>query len=95
MGISDDPKWTKEGKDWPVDNKKYLRSDVPNTQNHRARAMREMSIKDEKLYQFSNNMTSTYRRPVYSVHGPMQKDAVFGLSKQRNRHGHMPFADYY
>ncbi|KAK3774025.1 hypothetical protein RRG08_030107 [Elysia crispata] len=95
MGVVAQPKWTREGKDWPINNKKYLRSGIPNTENHRARAIREMSFKDEKLYPFSNYMTSTYRRPVYSVFGPMQKDPVFGLTRQRSRHGHMPFEDYY
>lgn len=96
LGVTGIPKWTKEDKDWPVNYKKYLRSGIPNAENHRARAIRELGFRDEKLYQFSNFMTSTYRRPVYSAYaGPMQKEHVFGLTRQRIRHGHMPFEDYY
>jgi len=94
-GLGPAPKWTREGKDWPINQNKYLRSGIPNTENHRARSMREQSFVDEKLYPFSSNMTTSWRRPVYSVYGPMQKDPVFGLTTQRNRHGHMPFQDYY
>ncbi|CAG5136277.1 unnamed protein product [Candidula unifasciata] len=95
MGLGKTPKWTREGKDWPVDDNKFLRAGLPNTENHVARAKRELSFKDDNLYPFSNYMTSSYRQPVFSVHGPTQKDPVFGLTMQKNRHGHMPFVDYY
>jgi len=102
-GVTGEPKWTKQDKDWPINNKKYLRSGIPNTENHRARAIREQSLSgsrtgsmDPKLFSFSSNMTSTYRRPpVISAFGPMQKDPVFGLTRDRSRHGHMPFENYY
>jgi len=94
-GRISEPKWTRQDKDWPINERKYLRSGIPNTENHRSRAIREQSFRDEKLYPFSSFMTSTYRRPVYSVGGPMQKEPVFGLTRTRQRHGTMPFEDYY
>ncbi|XP_050410100.1 uncharacterized protein LOC126824769 [Patella vulgata] len=94
-GLSSTPKWTREGKDWPIDEKKYMKNGSPATEIKRAQAIYRLSDRDEKLYPFSNYMTSTYRRPVYSVFGPLQKDKVYGLTHQHNRHGFMPFEDYY
>ncbi|ESO97768.1 hypothetical protein LOTGIDRAFT_228336 [Lottia gigantea] len=95
IGTSATPTWSREGKDWPVDDNKYMRNGRPATEVKRANAIYRLSDRDEKLYPFSNYMTSTYRRPVYSVFGPLQKREVYGITHQHNRHGFMPFEDYY
>lgn len=73
----------------------YMRSGLPPTETKRARAIQRLGYRDEKLYPFSNMMTSNYRRPVYSIMGPMLREPVYGLTHQHNRHGNMPFEDYY
>ena len=48
------------------------------------------------VYQFSNAMTSTqYKKPVPGVCGPLKREQVYGVDTQHNRHGFMPFMDYY
>lgn len=94
-GTSAIPKWTKEGKDWPVDYDKFMRSGRPHSETTRARGIQRLGYRDDKLYPFSNMMTSNYRRPVYSVYGPMLRRPVYGLEHQHTRHGNMPFEDYY
>ncbi|XP_048252321.1 uncharacterized protein LOC125380100 [Haliotis rufescens] len=95
MGTSAVPKWSREGKDWPVDDRKYLRSGRPVTETMRARGMNRLSAREDNLYPFSNYMTSTYRKPVYSIYGPLQRPQVYGITHQHNQHGYMPFEDYY
>lgn len=95
VGTSAVKTWDKQGKDWPI-NQKFVPRGKPPGETQRARGMNRLSIpRDEKLYPFSNNMTSTYRRPVYSVFGPMQREPTYGVTHQHNRHGNMPFEDYY
>lgn len=94
-GTSAIPKWTKEGKDWPVDYEKFLPSRLPPAESTRARGVQRLMYRDHNLYPFSNMMTSTYRRPVYSIYGPLLRRPVYGLEHQHNRHGNMPFEDYY
>ncbi|XP_041348135.1 uncharacterized protein LOC121367817 [Gigantopelta aegis] len=94
-GTSAVSKWTRVGKDWPVDHSKYWTSGQPPAEVQRARGLYRLSTRDEKLYPFSNYMTSQYRRPVYSIFGPIQKKETYGLTHQHNRHGFMPFEDFY
>lgn len=95
VGTSAVKQWDKQGKDWPV-SPKFTPQGKPPGETQRARGMNRLSIpRDEKLYPFSNYMTSTYRRPVYSVFGPMQREQTYGVTHQHNRHGNMPFEDYY
>ncbi|KAK3084337.1 hypothetical protein FSP39_011784 [Pinctada imbricata] len=95
IGTSAVPKWTKEGKDWPI-SKSYHIQGKPSTETTRARGINRLTIpRDENLYPFSNFMTSQYRRPVYSVYGHLQRDKVYGVTHQHNRHGYMSFEDYY
>ncbi|KAL3858213.1 hypothetical protein ACJMK2_012812 [Sinanodonta woodiana] len=95
LGTSAVQKWDKDGKDWPV-SKTYMRQGKPPTETMRARGINRLTLpREESLYPFSNYMTSTYRRPVYSVYGPMQRDKVYGVTHQHNRHGYMSFEDYY
>lgn len=93
-GTSAVDKWTKDRKDWPV-SQQYLTSGRPVSETMRARSSYRVSPKEHNFYPCSNYMTSTYRKPVYSVNGPIQKAHVFGLTRQHNRHGYMPFEDYY
>lgn len=95
VGTSAIPRWTKEGKDWPI-SKAYLNQGRPPTETTRARGINRLSIpKEENLYPFSNYMTSQYRKPVYSIFGHLQRDKVYGVTHQHNRHGNMPFEDHY
>lgn len=94
-GTSAIPKWSKENKDWPVDYKTFMRTGRPHSETTRARGIQRLGYRDENLYPYSNMMTSNYRRPVYSVYGPMLRSQVYGLAHQHNRHGNMPFEDYY
>ncbi|KAJ8312258.1 hypothetical protein KUTeg_009631 [Tegillarca granosa] len=95
VGTSAVPKWTKDQKDWPI-HPKYLVQGKPATETTRARGINRLTIpREENLYPFSNFMTSQYRRPVYSIYGHLQKDPVYGVTHQHNRHGNMPFEDYY
>ncbi|XP_076106843.1 uncharacterized protein LOC143075340 [Mytilus galloprovincialis] len=95
LGVSAVPKWSKEGKDWPVSSR-YLKQGRPPTETTRARGINRLSLpKEENFYPFSNYMTSTYRKPVYSIFGPLQKRPVYGVTHQHNRHGFMSFEDYY
>lgn len=83
---------------YPAWRQEYRCQGVPETEVTRARAInRTHWAKEEKrLYQFSNAMTSTqYKKPVTSAYGPLLREEVYGLKTQRNRHGFMPFQDYY
>ncbi|PVD32726.1 hypothetical protein C0Q70_08171 [Pomacea canaliculata] len=93
-GTSAIPTWTKEGKDWPSNYDLFLRTGSTNAETKRARALQRLGYRDQNLYAFSNNMTS-YRRPVFAALGPMLRPPVYGLNHQHNRHGNMPFEDYY
>ncbi|OWF48249.1 uncharacterized protein LOC110453315 [Mizuhopecten yessoensis] len=95
IGTSAVSRWTKDGKDWPV-SPQYLTQGRPPTEATRARGINRLSLpREENLYPFSNYMTSQYRKPVYSVFGHLQRDKVYGVTHQHNRHGNMPFEDYY
>jgi len=95
LGTSAVKAWDRQGKDWPI-HPKYSQQGTPPTETLRARGMNRLSIpRSQNLYPFTNYMTSTYRRPVYSVMGPMQREPTYGVTHQHNKHGHMPFEDYY
>lgn len=84
--------------DHPPWRQEYRREGVPETEATRARAMNRThwAQAEKRLYQFSNAMTSTqYKKPATSVYGPMLRERVYGLNTQRNRHGFMPFEDFY
>ena len=84
-----------EHPDW---RQQYLRQGQPEAEAVRARAFNRTSwaTKENNLYQFSNAMTSTqYKKPITSVWGPLLRQSVYGLNTQHNRHGFMPFDDYY
>ncbi|XP_064612995.1 uncharacterized protein LOC135476795 [Liolophura sinensis] len=93
-GTSAEPKWSRENKDWPVSSRFYT-SGTPPAETMRARGLNRISQVEPNLYARSNYMTSTYRKPVYSIFGPLQREKVYGLTHQHNRHGFMPFEDYY
>lgn len=93
-GTSAEPKWSRENKDWPVSSRFYT-SGTPPAETMRARGVNRISQVEPNLYARSNYMTSTYRKPVYSIFGPLQREKVYGLTHQHNRHGFMPFEDYY
>ena len=78
-----------------MDYNTFLRTGRPHSETTRARGIQRLGYRDDKLYPHSNMMTSTYRRPIYSVYGPMLRRPVYGLTHQHNRHGNMPFEDYY
>ncbi|KAK2147638.1 hypothetical protein LSH36_543g00008 [Paralvinella palmiformis] len=76
----------------------YRKQGLPVTEATRARGLNRIhvAVNDHKLYQFSNNMTSTqYKKPVTSIYGPLMRENVFGVNTQRNKHGFMGFQDYY
>ncbi|XP_064631521.1 uncharacterized protein LOC135489853 [Lineus longissimus] len=91
------PKWSKKGKDWPSRPDQYYRRGDTCGETTRARAMYRLSTTESNpnLYPFTNYMTSTYRKPVWSKYGPMLKHEVYGVKGQHNRHGFMGFDDYY
>ena len=71
---------------------------VPATETVRARGLEKVhnAYNDEKVYQWSNAMTSTqYKKPVPGIYGPLKRQQVYGVDTQRNKHGFMPFTDYY
>ena len=71
---------------------------LPVTEATRARGLNRIhvALNDDKLYQFSNNMTSTqYKKPVTSIYGSLLREQVYGVNTQRNKHGFMGFHDYY
>ena len=92
------PKWTREGKDfWTSRPDLYYRRGDPVGETTRARAFYRLhqTENNPNLYPFTNYMTSTYRKPVWSKYGPMLKKEVYGVNGQHNRHGFMGFDDYY
>lgn len=95
-GTSAIDKWSPANKDWPYSTDKFMWRGNPVNEAVRARAINRTSIpKEPNFPPFTSHMTTTYRKPVYSVFGPLQRDKVYGITQQHNRHGHMPFEDYY
>lgn len=91
-GVSAVPKWIPVEKDG-VENLQVPGQTVTELMRHRAK----YRVQDQppNFYSRSNYMTSTYRQPVFSVLGPLQRDKCYGLIHQHNRHGFMTFEDYY
>ncbi|KAL5016550.1 hypothetical protein ScPMuIL_006139 [Solemya velum] len=95
-GTSAVDKWSAANKDWPYSTEKFMWRGNPVNEAVRARGINRTTLsKDPNFPPFTSHMTTTYRKPVYSVFGPLQRDKVYGVTHQHNRHGHMPFEDYY
>lgn len=76
----------------------FLMRGNPISETLRARALNRVHWNNRGIeaYQFANAMTSTqYQRPVTSVYGPMQRERVYGLNMQQNRHGFRHSLDIY
>ncbi|XP_013401646.1 uncharacterized protein LOC106167402 [Lingula anatina] len=90
-------RWSRSGADWPMSEKDYFFNGCTEGEATRARGMNRIwtTTHEPNLYPYSNFMTSTYRKPVYSIYGHLQRRPVYGVTHQHNRHGNMPFEDYY
>lgn len=93
-GTSAVPVWTRAGKDWPG-NKNFQTAGKSMTELMRHRANYRVHDQPPSFYSRSNYMTSTYRQPILSVSGPLQRDKCYGLTHQHKRHGFMTYEDYY